>query len=134
MFESYSNSFLKDFNLGQLLGKFGNVRFRSFKSGEFIFREKEAIRNIYFVLSGEISIGNFSDDSAVVALHSCTAGDIIGLDDALSGNRFTKSAFAVITANVVEISKSEFIELTGRNDEFNLWLLKYLGNKITSFG
>lgn len=132
MFERYSNSFLRDFNLDNLLCKFQGVIFRSFKKGEFIFRENDEVNFVYFILSGEVSVGNFSDDSAVRHLSKCTSGDVAGFDDAISGTCYTKSAFAVTNVNSIEIRKSEFIELTKKNDEFNLWILKYLSAKIKS--
>ncbi len=130
MFERFSNSFLNDFNLDMLLGKFKSIRFRFFRKGEFIYMENEEAAAVYLVLSGEISIGSFSDDSDVRAISCSRSGDVIGFDDALSGSRYTRSAFAASDVNAVEISRSEFLDLTRRNDEFNLWMLKYLSRKI----
>ncbi len=132
MFERYSNSFLRDFNIDSLLGKFRGVHFRTFKKGEFIYRENERIDFVYFILSGELSIGRFSDDSSVLQISKCFAGDVAGIEDAVSGKAYTKSAFAVTDVNSIEIQKSEFIELTKKNDEFNLWILKYFSNRINS--
>lgn len=132
MFERYSNSFLHDFSLDNLLCKFSNVRFKSFKKGEFIYSENEALNSLYFILSGEVSIGLFSDDNGIRQFANCVSGDIIGIDDALSEKKYTKSAYAVTNVNTIEISKAEFIDLTRKNDEFNLWILKYLSNKINA--
>jgi CRP-like cAMP-binding protein len=134
MFERYSNSFLRDFNLDNLLLKFKRILFKSFTKGEFIYRENERVDFVYFILSGEVSIGNFSDDSGVCRISKCSSGDVIGFDEAISGLRHTKSAFAVSNVNAIEIKKSEFIDLTKRNDEFNLWILKYLSDKINLLG
>ena len=132
MFERYSNSFLKDFNIDNLLGKFSGVHFRTFKKGEFIYRENERIEFVYFILSGEVSIGRFSDDSLSLHISKFVSGDVAGIEDAVSGKYYTKSAFAVTDVNLIEIKKSEFIELTKKNDEFNLWILKYFSNRINS--
>ncbi len=132
MFERYSNSFLRDFNIDNLLGKFRGVHFRTFKKGEFIYRENERIDFVYFILSGEVSIGRFSDDSSVLQISKCFSGDVAGIEDAVSGRTYTKSAFAVTDVNSIEIQKSEIIELTKKNDEFNLWILKYFSNRINS--
>ena len=132
MFERYSDSFLKDFSLDSLIGKFSNVRFRYFNSGEFIYRENEKPESVCFILSGEVSIGKYSDDDDVRSIRQLHAGDILGLDDIISGAAYSNSAFAVSNVNLIEIGKSEFLEFTKRNDEFNLWLLKYLSNKINN--
>ncbi len=132
MFERYSNSFLRDFSLDNLLGKFQGVIFRSFKKGQFIYRENERVDFVYFILSGEVSVGNFSEDSEIRQIAKCHSGDIAGFDDAISGTHYTKSAYAVTNINSIEIKKSEIIELTKRNDEFNLWILKYLSTRINS--
>ncbi len=134
MFERYTNSFLNDFNLDSLICRFEKVNFRFFKRGEFIYLMGDKVDSVYFVLSGEVNVGKYSDDDDVMSLRQLHAGDILGIDDAISESEHSKSAFAVSDVNLIAIKKDEFLELTSRRDEFNLWLLKYLSNKITATG
>lgn len=132
MFDKYSNSFLKDFNFDYLLGKFEKKSFLNFERGEFIYFENEEISNIYFILSGGIFLvkkGNKPDNGKISKYGK---GDVIGLEDALLGKCYINSAFVSGNANVLAICKEDFLRITGKNDEFNFWVLKYLSNKIVN--
>jgi CRP-like cAMP-binding protein len=134
MFEKYSSSFLKDFNFDYLLGKFEKKSFQNYSKGEFIYFENEQVSNIYFVLSGGIVLVKKGIDTSNGIISKYGKGDILGLEDALLGKCYSGSAFVSSNANVLAICKDDFLKITGKNDEFNLWVLKYLSNKIVSAG
>lgn len=129
MFEKYSNSFLKDFNFDYLLEKFEKKSFMNFSRGEFIYFENEPVSNVYFILSGGIFLIKKGNDQSNGIINRSGTGDIIGLEDALLGKCYTNSAFVSKNSNVLAICKDDFLKITKRNDEFNLWVLKYLSNK-----
>lgn len=132
MFDKYSNSFLRDFNFDYLLGKFEKNCFLNFERGEFIYFENELISNIYFILSGGIFLIKKRSESSDKIILKYGKGDVIGLEDTLLGKCYSSSAFVSGNANVLAISKDDFLKITRKNDDFNLWVLKYLSNKIIS--
>lgn len=132
MFEEYSNSFLRDFNFDKLIEKFDRKNFLSYPENEFIYFEKEFITNVYFILSGEVNICRLENNCNKGIISKAKAGDIIGLDDVLVGDNYLNSSYAATDVNVIEINKNDFIELTKKHDEFNIWALKYLCNRINS--
>jgi len=129
MFEKYSNSFLKDFNFDYLLEKFEKKTFMNFSRGEFIYYENEHVTNVYFILSGGVFLIKKGNDQCNGIVNKSGTGDIIGLEDALLGKQYTNSAYVSKNSNVLAICKDDFLKITKRNDEFNLWVLKYLSNK-----
>lgn len=134
MFDKYSSSFLKDFNFDYLLGKFEKKSFQNYSKGEFIYFENEQVSDIYFVLSGGIILVKKGIHTGNGIICKYGKGDVLGLEDALLGKCYSGSAFITCNSNVLAISKDDFLKITGKNDEFNLWVLKYLSNKIVSAG
>jgi CRP-like cAMP-binding protein len=132
MFEKYSNSFLKDFNFDILADKFSRKEFLNYNKGSIIYREKDFIVNVHFILSGEITVCtadyNFEKEIICKALR----GDILGLDDVLNGDHYMSSSYAETDVNTLAIDKKDFMELLKTKDEFNLWVLKYLSYRISS--
>lgn len=130
MFEKYSNSFLKDFNFDSLLEKFSQKKFLTFKKNEIIFSENNEITDLYFILSGEINLCRKRNENEYELISTVHSGDIIGFCDALTNKKYSNTAIAVSDVNTFAVNKNELDEITKKNDEFNLWVLKYLSNRI----
>lgn len=132
MFDKYSNSFLRDFNVDTLLEKFPGKQFLNFSKGEVIFRENDFIVNVHFILTGEVNICRAKSESEYKyeKISVAKTGDIIGLDEVLYGDHYVNSSFAEKDTNIIAVTKHDFLELTKTNDEFNLWVLKYLSHRI----
>lgn len=130
MFEKYSNSFLKDFNFDSLLEKFSQKKFLTFKKNEIIFSENNEITDLYFILSGEINLCRKRNENEYELISTVHSGDIIGFCDALTNKKYSNTAIAVSAVNTFAVNKNELDEITKKNDEFNLWVLKYLSNRI----
>lgn len=130
MFDKYSNSFLRDFNVDTLLEKFSGKQFLNFSKGEIIFKENDVIVNVHFILTGEVNICRAKSETEFEKISSAKTGDIIGLDEVLYGDHYVNSACAEKDTNIIAVTKHDFLELTKTNDEFNLWVLKYLSHRI----
>lgn len=130
MFEKYSNSFLKDFNFESLLDKFTQKKFLSFKPGDVIFSEDAEVSDIYFILSGEVNLCKRKSDDDFELISTVHAGDIIGFCDALTTKKHCNSAVVMKDTNTFAVNNNDLYEITRTNDEFNLWILKYLSNRI----
>ncbi len=127
MFEKYSNSFLNDFNFDSILEKFERKTFCNYSAGDSVYNDNDYIHNIYFILTGEVKLVKHEIyNQKQFTIRKLGGGDIIGVDDVLTGNRFTGSAHTVRNSNILAINKEDFIDLTKVNDEFNFWVLKYL--------
>ncbi len=131
MFNKYTNSFLDDFSLNEILSKFLNKEFRSFREGTFIYSENEKVSEIHFIISGKVQIRK-KCNSGYKILYCIEAGDLIGVDHALTDDHYSNSAYVVKKTNTISVSKKEFCEIVKHNDEFSHWILKYLSCKINS--
>lgn len=131
MFEKFSNSFLKDFDFNLLIDRFENKTFRSYLKGDYIIEQGDSPDEIFFILSGKIMIGNELTEGKISSHYELSGGDILGIENALRNENYSHSAIADLDTNVMIIPKDEFLSFKGINDEFNIWLLKYLSNRIS---
>ena len=131
MFDKYSNSFLNDFNFDSILEKFERKTFRNYSAGDSVYDDNDYIHDIYFILTGEVKLIKTENYNNIqFTLRKLSGGDIIGVEDALTGSRFTSSAYTTQNSNILVINKEDFIDLTKVNDEFNFWVLKYLSSGL----
>ncbi|MBK9334290.1 MAG: Crp/Fnr family transcriptional regulator [Ignavibacteria bacterium] len=133
MFEKFSDSFLKDFDLNFLIDRFNKNNFHTFLKGDKIVSQGNSPADVFFILTGNIEAGTELPDGNFITKYELSAGDILGIDDVLRDENYVYTAFAASDTNVMIISKEEFISVTGKNDEFNIWLLKYLSKRIGKF-
>lgn len=134
MFEKFTNSFLKDFNFSELLLKFRRNRFLFYSKGEIIYSTNDIISNIFFILSGNIEIISCQIFGFTENPVKYSSGEILSLSDILTGNYYSGSALAKTNVNILSIEKNEFLKLLNRNDEFNLWTLKYISTRLDMNG
>lgn len=130
MFEKYSNSFLKDFNFDSLLEKFSQKKFITFKKNDIIFSENENVSEIYFILSGEVNLCRIKPGNELEIISIVHSGDLIGFCDALTTKKHSNTALVVKETNTFAVTINDLLKITKTNDEFNLWVLKYLSNRI----
>ena len=130
MFSKYTSSFLNDFDFGQIISLFDMKEFHTFKKDCYIFSENAPVSNIYFILSGRVEIMR----SSFINIESLYSGNLIGLEDALTGEIYSNSAYALENTKTVSVRKKDFLNFIKLNNEFNLWILKYLSCRINSLG
>jgi|GEM_PF-1723798 len=131
MFEKFSNSFLKDFDINYIIERFENKSFRTYLKDDNIIYQGNSPDSVYFILSGKINIGNIMPDGNFDSHYELIGGDILGIENALRNENYSHSAIAESETNVMIISKDEMISFNGINDDFNIWLLKYLSDRIS---
>ena len=131
MFRKYTNSFLNDFDFNEIISIFDMKEFHTFKKDCYIFSENAPVSNIYFILSGKVEIRKSSNIN-IESLCFIGSGNLIGLEDALTGEKYCNSAYALENTNTVSIKKNDFLNFIKRNNEFNLWILKYLSCRINA--
>lgn len=129
MLSKFTNSFLNDFSMSEILMKFPVREFRFFERHSFIFTEGQPVSDIHFIISGKIEIRK-RHLGAFRKLYYAKAGDLIGIDHALISDHYSNSAYVVQNTNTISVSKKEFSKILQCNDEFSLWLLKYLSKEI----
>ncbi|MBS1517506.1 MAG: Crp/Fnr family transcriptional regulator [Bacteroidetes bacterium] len=132
MFEKYSNSFLKDFDFNVFVDRFNQKSFLSFQKDDKIYSRGMEALEVYFIISGEVSIGNDLPGGRMNLKYKLSAGDILGIDDALRNEKYIYSAYASKDTNVMAVPKEELISINNSNDDFNMWLLNYLSRRISS--
>jgi len=130
MFEKYSDSFLKDFDIHKKLSEVAK-KLVSFDKGTLIYSEHDPVRCVYFILSGRVEMRKLINEKNE-SLGYIGAGDLIGLDDALTGDHYSKTVYATKRTELISVRKNDFMILLSLDNDFRLWILKYLCLRITS--
>ncbi|MEP7146205.1 MAG: cyclic nucleotide-binding domain-containing protein [bacterium] len=130
MFEKYSNSFLKDFDINKILSKI-NKKFISLGQSTLVYAEDDPVKNIYFILSGKVDIRKLINEKNE-SLGFMGPGELIGVEDALTCVHYSKSVFTLQQTDLISVRKNDFLILIELDDNFRLWILKYLSLRIRS--
>ena len=77
MFRKYTNSFLNDFDFGEIISIFDMKEFHIFKKDCYIFSDNAPVSNIYFILSGKVEIRKSSNIN-IESLCYIGSGELIG--------------------------------------------------------
>ncbi len=91
------------------------VAVQQFKAGDVLFREGEKADSLYILRSGNIVLSRTRQGKDVLVSQVC-AGQLIG-EMALMGDPVRRdTAAASVAAEVIEVKRAEFLELTQRRD------------------
>ncbi|MDZ4711588.1 MAG: cyclic nucleotide-binding domain-containing protein [bacterium] len=131
MFSKYSNSFLKDFDINKILSGVAVKEFVPFEYPDLICEENSKIGCIFLILSGKVEMKKFYNGRNET--FGCMGpGDFIGIEDALTGESYNKSVYALEKTDTISVKKNDFLDFTKYDDKFRLWILKYLSNRISA--
>ena len=125
--------FLQNVDLHQLFCPVStgrNHHLQQFKKGEFIYFPKDASDKIYFIASGKVKVGTYSEDGKELIKTILGYGEIFG-ELAIVGEEKRKDfAQALETVEVCIKSLEEVFELMNRDPKFNRKLTIMIGNRL----
>ncbi|MEO8663977.1 MAG: cyclic nucleotide-binding domain-containing protein [Ignavibacteria bacterium] len=130
MFEKYSDSFLKDFDIQKKLSEVTR-KFISLNKSSLIYTEHDRVRYVYFILSGKVEMRKLINERNE-SLGCIGPGGLIGVEDALTGDYYGKTIYTLEETDLILVRKNDFMILLALDNDFRHWILKYLCLRINS--
>lgn len=108
-----------------------NKKTQTYKSKEIIFREGQSATRIYFVNKGKVKIYKINEDGKEYITKLVVPGDFFGITPILNHTDYEEWAECVLDAEVVAISKEEFLDLLHKNRDVATKFIKILANNVS---
>jgi CRP/FNR family transcriptional regulator len=99
--------------------------------GTILFAEGEPARGIYLLKSGSATISISSREGRVVILRLAKAGDVLGLNSALSNGCYNTTVRTLQPCRTQFISSAELVELMRRSESGAHTIMKLLSHELT---
>lgn len=100
-----------------------------YKKNEVIFREGEAVKGVYFMLSGKVKVHTSWGDKEYI-LRLCSAGDIFGHRGLGLDATYPVSATALESTSVCFINTALFMTLLRTNNDFLFKLAFFFADEL----
>jgi len=100
----------------------------SYPKGAFLFMEKQTPRGIYILCEGEMKLSVSSNEGKTLILRIAKAGEILGLESALSGNPYELTAETLRPCQVAFIRRDAFLQFLTKHPEVYLAVMSQLGS------
>jgi CRP-like cAMP-binding protein len=124
------NAFLKNFSANDLLEMINHKKYCEYDKGKYLFREKEVINGVYFLLSGKVNITKTDSYGKDSILYNIKAPDIICLHTIMEEEFHPNSALALEKCKVYFVSKKALRKLIEDNSIAALNIMRMLCLKI----
>jgi len=99
---------------------------KSFKKGDFLFKEGEDTTGIYMICSGKVEINKVTPDGWNQMLAILAAGNFFGELSILENRRHEANAVAIEDTELLKLPKEEFEKLERENSILATLILKTL--------
>jgi len=105
---------------------------KTYKKGEFVFRDGEIADTIFLICSGHILLQKNSEQGKQIAIDILNEGAVIGENTIFDDMNHTFEAIALEDSFICRCFKKDFIELL-KNPEISMKMMKYLSEKINNY-
>ncbi len=102
----------------------------SFSKGDQLFREGESALNFYQVVSGEIKMNNYNEDGKEFIQGIFSIGQSFGEPPLLANVKYPANAEAISDAEVLQLSKEQFLNLLTSNPKVHLKITETLAKRL----
>jgi CRP/FNR family transcriptional regulator len=99
--------------------------------GTILFAEGEAVRGVYLLRSGRVSVSISSSEGRIVILHLAKPGDVLGLNSVLNNKSYDTTVRTLEPCRTVFISRAELIELIQRSESGARTIMSLLSHELT---
>ncbi|MEO1435710.1 MAG: Crp/Fnr family transcriptional regulator [Bacteroidota bacterium] len=103
---------------------------KTFKRGEYIYMPEEHADRLYFLTSGSVKIGTYSDDGKEITKAILTPGRVFGEMSLVGENKRHDFAIAVEAAEACIVTVNEMKGLMREHNALSMFLMKILGSKL----
>lgn len=108
-------------------------RSRIYPRGAVVFHEGNIARGVYVLSSGRAKVSISSADGKKLIIRVAKSGDVLGLYAGLTGRPFEATAEMVEGGRVDFISRTDLLNLMGRQQSFNSDLVEMFSRQFSEF-
>src|ERR1051325_6454422 len=108
-------------------------RSRIYPRGATVFHEGNIARGVYVLSSGRAKVSISSADGKKLIIRIARAGDVLGLYAGLTGRPFEATAEMVESGRVDFISRTDLLNLMGRQQAFSTDLVEMFSRHFSEF-
>lgn len=99
---------------------------RFFQTGEIVFQKGHSANGVWVLCEGEVELTTFSRGKTPPMVRQALPGDVLGLDEAISGKRLRTTAIALAPCRLRYIPRSEFHRFVTQDINACLRMVHYL--------
>ena len=121
---SYNLKLLKDYKETSKL-----VSIQTYKKGALLFKERNPVSGIYFIIEGIVKLYNDSDGKKQNTLRYLSKGDIVGISS-LNYPIYTANAVVVKSLKAYYINQKNLKSILKENGKLNFILVNFLAMKL----
>ena len=103
---------------------------RTYKKGEFIFKEGAFPKAIYVVYRGVVKVHKYGENGKEQITRLAKAGDLLGYRSLLNQDTYGGSATAIEQTQLFKIPSDSFINLIKENPDFSLKVIQLLSEDL----
>ena len=108
-------------------------RSRIYPRGAVVFHEGNIARGVYVLSSGRVKVSISSADGKKLIIRVAKSGDVLGLYAGLTGRPFEATAEMVEGGRIDFISRTDLLNLMGRQQAFNSDLVEMFSRQFSEF-
>ncbi|MGI9290871.1 MAG: Crp/Fnr family transcriptional regulator [Gammaproteobacteria bacterium] len=101
-----------------------------FEEGEVLVGHKDTDRDVFFILSGEVTISAMSVNGKRVAYHDKQAGDMVGELAAIDGQPRSALVKAKTNCQTAYVSQHDFMRIMADYPDVSVRAMQYLAGQI----
>lgn len=105
-------------------------RWHTFSKDEQIIDREDDTKDVYFIVSGNVRVVNYSLSGREVAFEDIRSGSIFGELAALDGERRSANVVALTMTDVATLTRSKFEEVLAENPDVAMRLMQRLAQVI----
>ncbi|MEO1513356.1 MAG: response regulator [Bacteroidota bacterium] len=103
---------------------------RRFRKKDFVYREGDAARRLYFIISGRVKTFRVSDQGKEYITQLYGPGDFLGYQALIRGESYAESAMCMEHTELALIPAQDFTSLLYSNRDFSARFIKMLAKNI----
>lgn len=103
---------------------------KKFSKKDFLYREGDHPRRLYFVVSGRVKTSRLNEMGKEYITKIYGAGTFFGYNALLSDTPYQESAMAIEATEITFVAKDDFFALLYNNRDFSAHFIKILANKV----
>ncbi len=127
---SQLKKFGEPFSSSEAMGELSTAA--RYDKGSILIHSAETDNRVFFILSGEVKVSNFSDEGIEVWHSAIGQGHFVGEMAALSGAERTANVEALKKTEVLVFSQKQFVNLLERDSDVSLWLMRQLVERLSA--
>ncbi len=105
-------------------------RWHTFSKDEQIIDREDETKDVYFIVSGNVRVVNYSLSGREVAFEDIRSGSVFGELAALDGERRSANIVALTMTDVATLTRSKFEEVLAENSDVAMRLMQRLAQVI----